>query len=278
MKNSLPFADLHVHSYYSDGTCSPEQILKTAEELGIGVLAVADHDVFEGSAELCEISKNSPVNCIPAVEITCDDNGRQVHVLAYRPDFTNEEFRKFVADGRRKLDGMSIDLIEKMQSAGYPVSVDEFDAFTCPRGSGGWKALHYFHSIGITKNLKDGFSLYPEFDCGYEKAGFPSVEKAIKMIHSVSGIAIIAHPGVSVKTRIEKEFLAELEKFVSYGANGIECFYSEHTPDITAVCELFCTERGLLMTCGSDFHGSFLTRQLGTPRKKTEELLLDGII
>ena len=120
MKNSLPFADLHVHSYYSDGTCSPGQILKTAEELGIGVLAVADHDVFEGSAELCEISKNSPVNCIPAVEITCDDNGRQVHVLAYRPDFTNEEFRKFVADGRRKLDGMSIDLIEKMQSEVIP--------------------------------------------------------------------------------------------------------------------------------------------------------------
>ena len=278
MKKELSFADLHVHSYYSDGTHSPAQILALAEEKGIGTLAIADHDVFNGSLELMKLSENSRVKCIPAVEITCDDFGRQIHVLAYHPDFTDDGFCAFVSDGRRKLDGMSMSLIEKMKAAGYSVSVEDFNAFNCERGGGGWKALHYFKSIGLTNELKDGFSLYPKFGCGYETAGFPSVCEAVSKIHSVGGIAVIAHPGVSVKTNDCSEFIAELEKLVGYGADGIECFYSEHTAEITALCECFCDEHGLLKTCGSDFHGSFLTRQLGTPCKKTEELRLDGII
>ena len=278
MNNNLPFADLHVHSYYSDGTYSPAEILSLAEEKGIGVLAIADHDVLDGSSELVKLSENSAVKCIPAVEITCDDFGRQIHVLAYHPDFTDECFRSFVSDGRRKLDGMSVSLIEKMKVAGYPVSVDDFERFTCKLGSGGWKALHYFKSIGITKELKDGFSLYSEFGCGYETAGFPSVCDAVSKIHSVGGIAIIAHPGVSVKTSLGEKFVSELEKLIGYGADGIECFYSEHSPEVTELCERFCDEHGLLKTCGSDFHGTFLTRQLGFPCKKTEELRLDGII
>ena len=278
MRQNLPFADLHVHSYYSDGTHSPAQILSLAEEKGIGTLAIADHDIFDGSLELLKLSENSPVKCIPAVEITCDDNGRQIHVLAYHPDFTDVEFCSFVSDGRRKLDGMSVSLIEKMKAADYPVSIEDFNAFKCERGGGGWKALHYFKSIGITKELKDGFSLYSEFGCGYETAGFHSVCEAVEKIHSVRGIAIIAHPGVSVKTHENGEFLVALEKLIGYGADGVECFYSEHSPEITELCERFCDERSLLKTCGSDFHGAFLTRQLGTPCKKTEELRLDGII
>ena len=147
MEKNLPFADLHVHSYYSDGTCSPRQILNLAEEKGIGLLAIADHDVFDGALELLEISAESPVKCVPAVEITSDDFGRQVHILSYNADFTNREFRDFVADGRRRLDGMSVDLIEKMQAAGYPVRVEDFNAFECDRAGGGWKALHYFKTI-----------------------------------------------------------------------------------------------------------------------------------
>ena len=276
--NKLPFADLHVHSFMSDGTMSPKDILKKAEENGIGLLAIADHDMFDGSVELCKIGEESEVKCVPAAEITCTENGRQVHVLCYRPNLKNAAFLSFVAEGRKKLDMMSVRLIEKMKEAGYRVSREEFEKFEYDRTGGGWKALHYFLEIGVTQNLKDGFSLYDSFGCGYETAGFPSVKTAIDNIHSAEGIAVIAHPGVSLDANDSRCFVSQLERFVSFGADGVECFYPEHSAAISDICERFCDERGLLKTSGSDFHGSFTSRAFGVPRKKTEELRLNGII
>lgn len=274
----IPFVDLHVHSYYSDGTFSPEQILEQAENAGVGLLAIADHDMTEGSAELCKISAHSRVQCVPAVEITCDDFGKQVHVLAYGADFSNTEFRSFVADGRRRLDGMSTDLVDKMQAAGYPVSREALESFPYTPGGGGWKALYYFKAVGITKQIKDGFSLYDRFGCGYDSAGFTSVENAVRNIHNAGGIAIIAHPGVSIKDKSDQDFVAELKRLIGYGADGLECFYSEHTPHITTLCVDFCDKNMLLKTCGSDSHGTFLSRQIGVPSVTAKELRLGKIL
>ncbi len=276
--SKLPFADLHVHSFYSDGTFSPQQILKIAEDCGVGLLAVADHDTFEGSAKLCAICGDSDVQCIPAAEITCSENGHQVHVLCYRPDLTNVRFTDFVAEGRKKLDLMSVRLIEKMEKSGLNVSIEEFEEFEYDRSGGGWKALHYFVKKGLTDTLFDGFPLYDIYGCGYETAGFPSVKTAVEKIHSAKGIAIIAHPGVSIQTEDKNLFMSELQQFVSYGADGIECFYPEHSAEISDMCERLCDEKGLLKTCGSDCHGNFNSHPLCIPQKKISALRLDGII
>ena len=276
--NDYPFADLHVHSYYSVGTFSPAEILSLAEKKGVGLLAVADHDCFAGSEELCSVCAGSPVKCVPAVEITCTENRRQVHVLGYRPDFSNRRFSEFVSEGRRKLDGMSVSLIIIMKAAGYDVDVGEFENFRYDRSGGGWKALHYFRSKGIIKDLFDGFTLYPDFGCDYADAGFPGVRTAIEEVHSAGGIAIIAHPGVSLTVGDSNRFMDELMTFVSYGADGIECFYPEHSLETTAVCEHLCDALGLLKTCGSDHHGNFNMRPVGIPAKRISELRLGDIL
>lgn len=278
MTNNLPFADLHVHSYFSDGTASPSKLLRMAEESGVGLLAVADHDTFSGSAELCSLAENSNVKCIPAAEITCTENKKQIHVLCYRPDFSNKSFMSFVADGRHKLDMMSVRLIEKMEKAGLDVSVDEFDKYEYNRSGGGWKALHYFVNKGITENLHDGTSFYDSFGCGYDTADFSSVKTAIEKIHSANGIAVIAHPGVSIPFNDPQLFASELKKYISYGADGIECFYPEHSDEITAICEKICDDSGLIKTCGSDYHGAFGSHPFACPQKRTDELRLCGII
>lgn len=276
--SKLPFADLHVHSFFSDGTFSPQEILKIAENCGVGLLAVADHDTFEGSLKLCGISDKSEVECVPAAEITCFENGHQVHVLCYRPDLTNADFTAFVAEGRKKLDMMSVRLIDKMERSGIGVSIEEFDEFEYDRSGGGWKALHYFIKKRLIDTLFDGFPLYDIYGCGYETAGFPSVKTAIEKIHSANGIAVIAHPGVSIQTEDKKLFLAELRQFLAYGADGVECFYPEHSEEITGLCERLCDEKGLLKTCGSDCHGLFNSHPLGVPRKEISSLRLEGII
>lgn len=277
MMNDLPFADLHVHSYFSDGTMSPAELIKEAKASGVGLFAVADHDTFAGSAELCNLGEISGIQCIPAAEITCTENKKQVHVLCYRPDFSNEAFMKFVAEGRHKLDMMSVRLIEKMEQSGINVSVSEFNEFEYDRSGGGWKALHYFVYKGVTSTLHEGASFYDRYGCGYDTADFPSVKTTVEKIHSANGIAVIAHPGVSIPFDDPKLFISELERFVSYGADGIECFYPEHSDEITAICEKICDDRGLLKTCGSDFHGTFGSHPFAVPKKRTDELRLCGI-
>ncbi len=276
--NDLPFADLHVHSHMSDGTMSPEQILKKAESVGVGLLAIADHDLFDGSSELLRLSSQSSVVCVSAAEITCSDNGRQIHILCYRPDLTNKPFIEFVADGRKKLDMMSVRLIEKMEKSGFDVNTEEFSEFEYDRSGGGWKALHYFSAKGIVSDIKDAIPFYDRFGCGYETAGFPSVKTAVEKIHAANGIAVLAHPGVSLNTESADGFTAEIEKFVSYGADGIECFYPEHSEEITALCERFCDERGLIKTCGSDCHGDFNSHPIAVPQKRADSLRLGGIL
>jgi len=273
MKNV--FADLHIHSYYSDGTMSPRQILDLAKERNVGLIAISDHDTFEGSVELMKICDKSGIKCIPAVEITTIDKGHQIHVLGYNPDFTSDRFRSFVAHGRKELDKMSITLINKLHYDGKAVSVEEYEAYPDDRTLGGWKALRYIVDSGIAKDKFEGMRLYPENGVGYETADFSDTETAIKEIISAGGAAIIAHPGLSVP---KDSFTDDLERYISYGASGAECYYSEYDEETTQRCLDFCKNRNLNITCGSDFHGTFLSRELGTPQISTEDLVLNKII
>lgn len=88
--------DLHIHSYYSDGTMAPEEIMEEAIKKNLKMIAIADHNVLEGSKELLSISRNKDIECFPAVEIDTIDNGVNYHILAYNFDIENQEFNQFV--------------------------------------------------------------------------------------------------------------------------------------------------------------------------------------
>lgn len=255
--------DLHVHSIYSDGTQTPAEILALAEERGVALLAIADHDLLTGSEELARLSAASLVKCIPAVELTACEGGTCLHVLAYGYRFGDSEFAAFVADGRRRLDEMSDRLIEVMERAGERVSVAEYGAFEHDHRLGGWKALHYLVEKGITSTPLDGARLYPMYGVGYDTAGFPTVAETCRAIHRAGGIAVLAHPGVTFGTLDGPVFEAKLRALVEQGIDGIECYYPRHDEATVARYLALCDELGLYVTCGSDSHGSFTGAALG---------------
>jgi len=271
---NLPYADLHIHSLYSDGTMTPKEILDEAVKNGVGLLAVADHDILKGSSELKALSLHSPVKCIPAVEIDAYDHGQNVHILAYNPDFSNAEFIRFVAETRQKLDQISKRLIERMQPTIPEVSLEDFNRFDYPPSGGGWKALHYLLSKGLTQTLMEGVKFYPEFGCTYEESGYSAVSEVCRVIHKAGGKAVLAHPGLY---RFEEPLKMILEQFRVDGIDGLECYYPKHSEEMTAQCLAFCNQHHLMITAGSDCHGTFTGAPIGFTKTPISALFLSDL-
>lgn len=270
------FVDLHNHSLYSDGSMSPQEIVKAAKEAFVSILAITDHDVLEGSKELLRIGEKEGLHVISGVEVNAIEGKDNIHVLGYGVNLEDEIFNRRIKGNREKLDQISIILIDKLKAVGYNVSVEEFHRASYSMSYGGWKALYYFLEKGITDSLTDGFRLYDEYQCGYDIVDFPSVAEVVNWIHEANGIAILAHPGVSLlkPDMTNEEFYATLSQFLSYGLDGIECYYPKHSNMVTETCVRVCKERGLYITTGSDCHGAFQKSKIGELGVKLELLRL----
>ena len=258
-----PFADLHVHSFYSDGSMSPEEIVEAAVLNGVGTLAVADHDVLDGSIHTQALCRNNGIHCIPAVEIDTLDRGENFHILAYGFDVTSSLFHDFLASTRFMLDEASVKLIERMRPDHPNFSFEDYAKFTYDRCLGGWKALHYFMQKGLTSSLKEGIQFYSNYGISHSHSGFSTVAATAYGIKLAGGYSVLAHPGALIDASDIIAFKKELRRLVSYGLDGIECYYPWHSEAITQACLDVCNEYDLLITAGSDCHGVFGKTRVG---------------
>jgi len=271
-------ADLHIHSYYSDGTMSPKKILLVALKKGLGLLAIADHNVLEGSKELQALCRGYDIKFLSAVELDSLDEGEDIHILGYGMNFNDKAFCQFVQRNRFLLDEISVKLISEMEKDFDNISLEDFLSFNYDRTKGGWKALHYFIEKGITESLREGFELYPRYNCSYDCVEFPSVKEVCDYIHQAGGKAVLAHPGETIKDRNMPFFKKKIERYLAFGLDGIECYYPTHTEEITKLCLEICKEKNLLITAGSDCHGEFGKAQIGEMNVRLENLYLGELL
>lgn len=271
-------ADLHIHSYYSDGTMAPEEILSEAVAKGVGLLAIADHDMLEGSMKLQKLCSKYGIQYLPAVELDSLDNGIDIHILGYGMNLIDKDFCKFVEKNRILLEDVSIKLIEKMQVDFDFITLSDYSKYSYDRKKGGWKALNYFFEKGLTKSLKEGLKFYPQYGCFYDCVEFPSVGMVAQYIHNAGGKAILAHPGEVIRETDINSFREKALRLISYGLDGIECYYPSHTSDIVNVCLEICNDRNLLITAGSDCHGEFGGTEVGEMNIQIGQLNLGNIL
>ena len=272
------FVDLHVHSFYSDGSMSPDEIVNAALKNNVGLLAIADHDLIEGSLSIRELCKANGIEYIPAVEIDSFENGKNYHILAYGFDVHDKEFCDFLGHTRFLLDESGVKLIEAMQSDYRNVSLTDYMNFSYDIHLGGWKALHYFVERGLVSSLKDGIRFYPCYNITYDKSGFSSISSIVYRIKKAGGFSVLAHPGELIDTDDINAFYAELHRIMSCGLDGIECYYPSHPDAVTKVCIDYCDEKRLLITAGSDCHGLFGKTQVGEMNITIEKLMLGKLM
>lgn len=259
----MAYVDLHIHSYYSDGTMSPKEILAEGVEKKLKVIAITDHNMLQGSRELVDLCKNKDIDCISGVELDAVEDGINYHILGYGIGLDNIILNERVGINNQKLEEVNIKLIEKMQIDYPTILVEDYQNYSYNHKLGGWKALHYFIHKGLSKSLGDGFLFYANYNISNTCVNFPNVKTVCQWIHDAGGHSVLAHPGKVLKYSKAAEFEKQLRYLYNSGLDGIECYYPTHTKHIQDICVQFCKKHELIITSGSDCHGTFEKSKIG---------------
>ena len=248
--------DLHIHTYYSDGTMSPKEVVEDAKRKNLGIIAITDHDVLDSYEELKVEAEKAGIIAIRGVEIDSIFEGHLVHLLAYKFE-DNEKLFKLINHAKEQLLETSIELIRRMENDYEGISLEDYNSYEYERRKGGWKGIHYLHDRKITEGLFDGVKFYGKYDCGHEKFAFPSVEEVCNTVHDANGYVVLAHPCNYYSNKNKEEILEKLEILKNLGIDGVECYYPANSDLMTNTCLEFCKYNNLIITAGSDGHGDF---------------------
>ena len=275
--------DLHMHSYYSDGTMSPREIVEDAKKRNVQLIAITDHNVLDSYTELKEAAEEFGIKVIRGVEIDARFEDIVVHILAYNFE-DNENLFNLVHKSKNELLETSIELIKRMENDYENISSEDYEAYDYDKRKGGWKGIHYLFDRGITSELFEGVKYYGKYKCGHEYFDYPTVEEVVKAVHEANGYVVLAHPCNYYKNNTKEEVLEKLEKFKSIGIDGVECYYPANSEMMTETCVEFCKNNDMIITVGSDSHGEFgavskgIEYYIGAVKKDSSELNLKDMI
>ncbi len=271
-------ADLHVHSYYSDGLNSPSEIIAEAKNNGVQLVALTDHDTMLGVAEAQRAAQSCGVKLVHGLEVSAYDKGVKLHTLGYNVDGGCKVYKSFA---RELYEGSIIraeDCVSKLLKCGVNVTMDDVLSIRKSDNS----PVHSMHiaEAGAKKGYADNrYSFYLEYlapgKCASSQLCRPSPERAIEIINASGGFASIAHPG---RIDLGKQELIDLIKRLSAcGLRGIEAVYSTHTNDETAYYKEMADTFRLLVTGGSDTHFKGGKKRIGTPVFNIGEALAEEL-
>lgn len=245
--------DLHTHSTASDGTLTPRELVRAAADAGLAAMALTDHDTVNGLAEALKAGEDFGVEVIPGCELSCESDAGWMHIVGlWLPENPASLVAAFdwVLEGRRN---RNHDIVAKLNELGIDVTYEEIAEL-----AGGVIGRPHFarilHQKGVVDTVQEAFDVY--LGTG-GKAYIPkrklSPERAIGLLREEGAIPVLAHPFMLEMS--EDELEAKLRELMGYGLEGIEVFYTEHTPEQVEKFSRLADRLGLLVSGGSDFHG-----------------------
>ncbi len=247
--------DLHTHSTASDGSLAPTELVNYAKTKGIEVLALTDHDTIAGIAEGIEAARKAAIDFIPGVEISALWLIGTMHILGYYIDPDSELLHGTLEHLQKLRDERNHKIIEKLREHGVDITYEEVE-----RVAGGQIGRLHISRILIEKGYaSDVQSAFKKFLTNGAPTYIPKVRleppRAIKLIKDSGGIPVLAHPCTLGLDDFQdlKNLFVELKES---GIEGIEAYYPDHSKELTEFCLEMARELKLLVTGGSDFHGS----------------------
>lgn len=272
----MPRIDLHLHTTYSDGSFSPTEVLQFAQEAGVSTLAITDHDIVDGLPEAFTAGETLGIEVIPGIELSSRFEGRETHILGYFFDWKDSTLQTRLTKQRASRNQRNPRVVEKLNQLGLELSYEEVKA---KAGTGSIGRPHIAEVLvdkGHVKSTKEAFDRYlAEGGPAYVARELPDSSEVIRWIREAGGVAVLAHPNWTKQKGQELQTLCRTLK--EAGLMGIEVFYSTHTKRQTSEYLELARTLDLLMTGGSDFHGTAKPGiQVGKGRgdlKVTEKLL-----
>ncbi len=245
-----PYTDLHLHTTFSDGADTPEAVVARAVENGFTAIAITDHDTLTGIPRAQAAANKAGLELMPGVEISARWGKMEIHILGLGVDPYSESLTQalqVLADERAT---RAEKIVAKLNALDVPV---DYAAIKEKCGDGVIGRMHIAQEIvalGHADTIQGAFDLYIKAGKrAYVPKKAMSCAEAIDAIHAAGGLAFIAHPCIG-KVR------NSLDKILQLPFDGIEVFHSRHNPSHIAELKTAAKKRGLLISGGSDCHGS----------------------
>jgi len=258
----MRFADLHTHTYHSDGTRSPREVIDVARAHGIEIVSISDHDNLAAYFEIKSYADEQKVLLIPGVELSCAHAGVDVHILAYAFDPLDERIERRLARFRETRQTRGRRMVDRLRSLGYRVDSTRVEQLAAGGSVGRPHVARALVEAGHVGSVEEAFdTLIGAGKPAYvEKERF-RVDEAIALIHAAGGLTSIAHPTLYPA---HEEIVPVL---LDAGIDGVEVLHPEVDEASRENYSSIARFRGKMLTGGSDDHGTVKqVETLGTIR------------
>lgn len=248
------YVDLHLHTNRSDGSDPPEKVVDRAISCGLAGMAITDHDTIAGVDPAGREARLHGIGFIEGVEISTSYGRIETHVVGLGIDTHNEPLMRALITFREARAKRVDDMIARLNKLGIPIERGEVEIQAGKGGALG--RVHVARALvarGAASGVQDAFDKYLRSGRkAYVVKKMMSTKDAVALIHAAGGLAFVAHPGVGVTmSRL-------LPKLLDLGFDGIEVYHTKHTPGHVTEFTQLAMERDLLITGGSDCHGTAL--------------------
>ncbi len=247
--------DLHTHTTASDGTLSPTELVREAASLGLRAVAITDHDTVGGLSEALHAGGDANVEVIPGCELSIDFPSGQMHLVGlFLPD-PPTGLRATLQDLQDRRNNRNDRILAKLQEAGVDVTLKEIQELAGEASIGRPHIARVLVQKGMVEDIDQAFQKYiGPGGAAYVPKDKLEPERAIEVLKREGATVILAHPyTLEISTQELRELLGRLKE---QGLDGMEAYYSDHTPEQTETYLRLCREYDLLVSGGSDFHGS----------------------
>jgi predicted metal-dependent phosphoesterase TrpH len=256
------YADLHTHTYHSDGTRSPQEVIDVARAHGLEIVAISDHDNLAAYFEIKKYADERGVTLIPAMELSCGYEGVDVHVLAYAFDALDERIARRLRHFRETRHRRGYAIVERLRTLGISISAERVDQLA---GGGAMGRPHVARALveaGHVGSVSEAFDEWlgsgkPAY---VEKERF-QIREAVELIRSAGGVTSIAHP------TLYPNHEQLVPRLLDEGIDAVEVLHPDVDESFRERYTNLARFRGKFTTGGSDDHGAVKTSEtLGTIR------------
>ena len=246
----MKFADLHLHTHFSDGTFSPKELVNKAVRAGLSAIAICDHDIVGGIDPAIEAASSEDIEILPGIELTAEEDGSEIHILGYLIDYKRKEFTERLKVLRERRVERIYKIVEMLNGLGLPLSAEGVFEVAKHGTVGRLHVARAMFAAGLISSISEAFQKYigdkgPAYVLGFRF----TPKEAIKLIRDTGGIPVIAHP-----YSLNNDEL--IPRFVDLGLMGIEVYYPEHSQSMINFYLGLAKKYNLLVTGGSDCHGN----------------------
>lgn len=243
-------ADLHIHTNASDGRLNPEDVPELARQNGLETIAITDHDTIRGYAPAKAAADSVGVEVLSGVELTCNFNGRESHLLAYCFDAEDRSFTRLINKHKKARLERIAWIVEKLKAQGLDMETAEVKAEAAGSNPGRPHVASVLVSKGYVASHKEAFVRYlGNHVLAPIKNFYTTHTEVIRIVKEAGGATVLAHPN-----RLYSK--DELQQWINDGLDGLEVIHPSHDYEQQKKFQQLAEENNLLITGGSDYHGS----------------------